>query len=321
MSPLLFALTLLACIGLAGLGLSSLLIVNLHARNERRRQRLAAATAPHLPAGQEVLPSLFRRGGGRRRERLMRRAAGVVGFDPARHDHYPVPWWLVLGTATTLGRVASGALHELLGLFSILLVPAGAIIVSRAFFSWCDARRSRTLLAQMPDALAMIVRSVRVGIPIQEAIQAMAREAAQPTAQEFALLVNRVRIGVPLEEALGEMAVRNRMSEYRFFATALSLQSQTGGGLTETLESLADVIRKRVALRARGYALASEARTSAVILATLPVLSGLGLWFLNRSYMAKLFTDPAGQKIFGAAVLSLVFGLLVMRSIIQRSLS
>ncbi len=321
MSSLLLELLLLACLGLTGLGLSSLLVVSLHGRNERRRERIATATAPHLPAGRELLPSLFRRGGERRRERLVRRAAGVIGFAPARRDQYPLPWWVVLGTATTLGRVASGALGGLLGPLSILLVPAGAIILSHAFFGWCDARRNRTLLQQMPDALAMIVRSVRVGIPMQEAIQAVAREGAQPTAQEFGLLVNRMRIGMPLEEALGEMAGRNRLPEYRFFATALSLQSQTGGGLTETLEGLADVIRKRVALRARGYALAAEARTSAVILAALPVLSGVGLWFLNRSYMDKLFTDPTGEKIFGAAVLSLVFGLLVMRGIIQRSLS
>ncbi|MGH7108287.1 MAG: type II secretion system F family protein, partial [Acetobacteraceae bacterium] len=101
----------------------------------------------------------------------------------------------------------------------------------------------------------------------------------------------------------------------------LSLQSQTGGGLTETLENLADVIRKRVALRARGYALASEARTSAGILAALPIVSGVGLWFLNRKYAMQLFVDPTGEKIFGMAVISLTVGILVMRSMIQRSLS
>ncbi len=321
MSPMLLRLLLFACIGLAGLGLSSLLVLNLHAENERRRRRIAAATVPHLPAGEAGLPSLFRRARIGGLERLARRAGSVIGFDPVRRDQYPLPWWAVLGIALTLARVAAGALGGLLGPLSGLLVPAGAIIVARAFFGWCDARRSRTLLGQMPDALATIVRSVRVGIPMQEAIQGVAREGAVPTAQEFALLGNRVRIGTPLEEALAELAERNRLPEYRFFATALALQSQTGGGLTETLENLAEVIRKRVVLRARGHALAAEARTSAGILAVLPVLSGVSLWFLNRGYMSQLFTDPTGEKIFGAAVLSLASGLLVMRSIIQRSLS
>lgn len=321
MNGLMLALMLGACFGLAGLGLSSLLIINLRAHEERWRRRVVAATAPHLSPGEEVLPRLFRRVRERGLVRLVRHAGWVVGFEPARRDQYPVPWWAVLMAAAAIGRTTAGALHGLLGPPSILIVPGGTIIAARAVFGWCDARRGRTLLGQMPDVLAMIVRSVRVGIPMQEAIQAVGREAPQPTAQEFALLVNRVRIGVPLEEALAQMAERNQLPEYRFFATALSLQSQTGGGLTETLESLADVIRKRVTLRARGYALATEARTSAGILAALPVLSGIGLWFLNHAYMSQLFTDPTGEKIFGAAVISLAFGLLVMRSIIQRSLS
>ncbi len=121
-----------------------------------------------------------------------------------------------------------------------------------------------TLFQQFPDALAMIVRAVRVGLPIVEAIRVVARENAEPTAREFAGLVAQTTIGVPLDDALREMAERNRLPEYRFFATALSLQSQTGGGLTETLENLADTIRKRVAAKLRGHALAAEARMSSL---------------------------------------------------------
>jgi tight adherence protein B len=117
------------------------------------------------------------------------------------------------------------------------------------------------------------------------------------------------------------LASRTRLPEYRFFATALGLQSQTGGGLTETLENLADVIRKRVALKARGLALAAEARTSAAILAALPVLSAVGLAVLNPEYIAPLFKEGPGQTLFGIAVLWLSMGLLVMRWLIRKSLS
>ncbi len=110
----------------------------------------------------------------------------------------------------------------------------------------------------------MIVRSVRVGIPVTEGIRTVAREAPRPTAQEFSLLADQIRIGMPIEEALRELATRNQLPEYRFFATALALQNQTGGGLAETLENLGDVIRKRVALKGRAHALASEARTSII---------------------------------------------------------
>ena len=130
------------------------------------------------------------------------------------------------------------------------------------------------LYAQFPDALAMIVRAVRVGIPLSEGIHTVAREATPPTGPEFGLLYDRVAIGVTLEDALREMAGRNQLAEYRFFATALALQSRTGGGLTEALEGLADVMRRRLALKARGLALAAEAKTSIMILASLPFVSG-----------------------------------------------
>ncbi|MDA8051442.1 MAG: type II secretion system F family protein [Rhodospirillales bacterium] len=321
MNPLLLRLLLFACVGLAGLGFSSLLVLRLDRSNARRRQRIAAATTPYLPSGEAEMVNLFRRTRATRSGALKRKAALLIGFDPNRRDVYPLPWWVVLGAALAVSRGAAGIMGGLLGPLSLALVPVGTVFLCRSFFGWCDGRRTRLLFHQMPDALAMIVRSVRVGIPMHEAMQVVAREGADPTAEEFRLLGNRIMLGMPLDEALRDMADRNGLAEYRFFATALSLQSQTGGGLTETLENLAEVIRKRVALRARGYALASEARTSAGILAALPVVTGIALWFLNRAYTSQLFTDPTGRKIFGTAVLSLVIGLLVMRSIIQRSLT
>ncbi len=310
-----------AFLGLIGLGVSAILVLRLHRTDEARRRRIEAATKPHLPAAEAELVDLFRSTRVSRMAAFGQKLASVIGYDPARRDVYPAPWWLVLIVSLVLARVAAGIVGGLFGSVSLLLVPPGGIFLARSFYGWCNARRSRTLFQQMPDALAMIVRSVRVGIPMQESLQVVAHEAPQPTAKEFNLLGNRVMIGMPLDEALRQMADRNKLAEYRFFATALSLQSQTGGGLTETLENLADVIRKRVALRARGYALASEARTSAAILAALPIVSGVGLWFLNRKYAMQLFVDPTGEKIFGMAVISLTVGILVMRSMIQRSLS
>jgi len=117
------------------------------------------------------------------------------------------------------------------------------------------------------------------------------------------------------------MAEHNKVPEYRFFATALSLQSQTGGGISETLENLADVIRKRVAARARGKALASEARASAGALAILPVLAMAALWLMNPGYINVLFVNPTGHEILAAGALLLGFGIFAMRTIIQRSLT
>ena len=153
-----------------------------------------------------------------------------------------------------------------------------------------------------------------------EAIKAVSQNAEVPTCTEFQRLYNQVAIGTTLEDALREMAVRNRLPEYRFFATALALQSQTGGGLSATLENLADVVRKRVALKARGFALAAEARTSAGVLALLPVFAGLGLAVINPCYIAPLMEEGPGQNLLAVGVVWLGFGMLLMRRLIQRSL-
>ena len=117
------------------------------------------------------------------------------------------------------------------------------------------------------------------------------------------------------------MAERNGLQEYRFFATALSLQSQTGGGLSETLDNLADVIRKRVAVRQKGQALSAEAKMSSLVLASLPPLAGVGLWLMNGAYITLLFVDPLGQKILATAILALMFGITSMNFLIRKSLS
>jgi len=162
---------------------------------------------------------------------------------------------------------------------------------------------------------------VRVGVPVTEAIRICGRETQTPTREEFAKAADQVAIGLDLENALMEMAERNDLAEYRFFATALALQSQTGGGLTETLETLADTIRKRENARKRGHALASEARTSIYVLAVLPIVVGAMLFVINPDYIGLLFTDKSGQKLLGIAVGMLLFGLWVMQQIIKGSLS
>jgi len=173
---------------------------------------------------------------------------------------------------------------------------------------------------QFPDVLAMLVRAVRVGIPITEGIRGVARESPSPTGPEFAIVVDQLTIGVTLPDALRELAERNQLAEYRFFATALALQSETGGGVSETLERLADVIRKRVELRSHARALSSEARTSIYILASLPVFSGGALAVLSPDYVGTLFTDPLGQRVLILALMSLTTGIVAMRTIISRSL-
>ncbi|TLU70872.1 type II secretion system F family protein [Lichenicoccus roseus] len=245
----------------------------------------------------------------------------IFGFNAARLDLYPARPLILIGIASIIGCLADWMLRMIVGWIALPALPFLCIMFSRLLFGRFHQRRADTLFKQFPDALAMIVRAVRVGIPISEAVRAVARENEAPTAVEFARLADQMAIGLPLDEALRGMAERNGLPEYRFFATALTLQGQTGGNLSETLDNLADVIRKRVAARARGYALAAEARTSANVLSALPVLLFIALMFMNPAYADQLLDTHSGHVILGLTLLLLGGGMFVMRLLIQKSLS
>ncbi len=305
---------LVAC--LAG----SLYLLRLDERVRRLQRRQLAVVAPYGRAA-AADPAQAVRAAAAPPAAFSRRAGRIIGMDPGRPERYPLSPWVVLPLAVLPGWALQWLLHGLAGPLAVLAVPAAWLLVVRGVYRGSDAKRAATLLKQFPDALSTIVRAVRVGIPVTEAMAAVAKDAAEPTASEFGRVHDQVAIGAALEDALRDLATRSKLSEYRFFATALSLQSQTGGGLTETLENLADVIRKRVALKGRGLALAAEARTSAGVLAVLPVFAGAALAVLNPAYIAPLFIEGPGQSLLGAAVVWLGLGLLSMRWLIIKSLA
>lgn len=312
-------LLVMSCLSLAGLGLSGYLVSRAQNVRQKRDARLAQVITPHVRT-QRLEVSAFTRPAKPKDQSLEGIAARVFGFDPTTPDRYPLRWWIVVAVALVAAKAAHSGLGDFGGFLSWFAIPVVWVGMCRAFFGFFDRRLRGQLLAQFPDALAMIVRSVRVGIPVQEAIRTVAREQPYPTGPEFSRLVSQVSVGTAMDEAMLEMARRAGLPEYRFFATALSLQNQTGGALSETLENLADVIRKRAALKAKGMAMTSEAKATAAVLAVLPVLIALVLWALNPNYISLLFTDPTGRKMFSGAIVSLITGLLVIRTIIRRSL-
>ncbi len=245
----------------------------------------------------------------------------LVAFDPTHRAYYPLAWWLVLPLALTFARLLVALAETLLGGSAFLALPIVWLLAVRQFYSWCEKRRLRKLFEQFPDALAMLVRAVRVGIPVTEGMRNIAADSPDPTGREFAQVVDQLTMGVTLEQALHALAARNQLPEYGFFATALALQSETGGTVSDTLERLAEVIRRRVNLREHARALASEARTSIMILAALPVCTGLALSVINPDYISTLFVDPQGRRIFTLAIGSLCTGVITMRTIVSRSLS
>ena len=314
-------LLLLSCLFLLGMGGSTLLLIKLHRRSSRVKYRTFTITEPHLRSGGEGSSTLFRLTTAMPTATALRRLALLFGYDPHLKQRYRLPWTVVLAVALAIGLGLAYAGTALLGTYAWLDLPVTWVMAARTYYKRADTRLTDTLYKQFPDALATIVRSVRVGVPVSESIRTVARESLQPTATEFGRVGDQITIGVPLDEALRDLAVRNQLPEYRFFATALSLQSQTGGGLTETLENLADTIRKRVGAKAKGNALASEAKTSTYILAALPIVMGGLIFLVNRAYILVLFTDDSGRKLLFLAAGMLGAGFYAMKMIIRKSLS
>ena len=252
---------------------------------------------------------------------LGHRLLALFGIKLSLATHYRAPWWVILLVTLAVARGVTWLEAFVVGPLAILDMPLLWVFICRRVTAGMIDRHHNKMRVQMPDALGMMVRAVRVGVPLAEGIRAVAKECPLPTSANFAQVGNELAIGVTLEDALKNMTRLNDIQEYRFLATALSLQAQTGGGLSETLDGLAEVMRKRTAAKAKGYALAAEARTSATVLAGLPVVTLIGLMLMNPAYMMRLFTDPLGNKILAGACVSLGTGMFIMRSLIRRSLS
>lgn len=247
-----------------------------------------------------------------RSEKIQLQAASIIGVDLQQADAYPVKWWLVPPIALAISWVIVFLATHPLGhavLLYIFLWPVVWFGVTKALFSWFNNKRNAILLQQFPDALGTVVRCVRVGIPMGEALRTVAQDAPEPTKAEFSILADKVAIGIPVDVALRELSIRIKLTEYQFFATAITLQLRAGGAITQTLETLADVIRKRVGLKARGYALTAEARTSSMILAVLPFIAGTALFFMQRPYIVLLFNTKSGQSCLGLAILLMCMGI------------
>jgi tight adherence protein B len=319
MNPEFVHLLLASCLCLVGLVATAALLFRDQRHTAQRNARIDGVAHAYRASRSEVTTGGLSRA--LQGATLVSQLARLLRYDPGHRAIYPLRPPVVLMLATVPSMVFAYVVVSFVGPIGWVAAPAMCLLLCRGFYGWFDDRLVATLFRQFPDALAMIVRAVRVGLPMIEAIRVVARENPEPTAREFAGLVAQIAIGVPLDDALREMAERNRLPEYRFFATALSLQSQTGGGLTETLENLADTIRKRVAAKMRGHALAAEARMSSYILGALPLVTGAMLSMVNPDYMAVLFTDTSGRTLLLIAVVMLLTGAFIMRTMIRKSLT
>jgi tight adherence protein B len=202
----------------------------------------------------------------------------------------------------------------------IVLAVAAAIAAPTLLLRLAQGRYQRRFLDAFPDALDLIARAVRAGLPAVEAMEVAGREIRPPVGIEFQRTLEEVRLGIDIGEALQHTAARIRVPDFRFYVVALALQRRTGGALAETLKNLSGVIRRRKEARLKARSLSAEAKASATVLAILPFVVGAILFALNPSLMSILFHDSRGRYMLGLAALSLLTGIAVMAMIIKRAL-
>jgi tight adherence protein B len=222
-----------------------------------------------------------------------------------------------LAAAAVAGGIALSALQvpvSVATMASASAALAGPFLVIR----FSQMRYQRHFLERFPDAIDLIVRAVRAGLPALEAMDLASREIAAPVGTEFRQTLNDMHIGIGMEDALQRTANRVRVQEFRFFVVCLVLQRRTGGGLADALSSLSALIRHRRAVYSKARALSAETKASAVVVALMPLVAGIGLSLINRSLMSSLFLDPRGRFMLGVAITSLSIGILIMIVILRK---
>jgi tight adherence protein B len=247
----------------------------------------------------------------------------ILSSEPGRGGLYvPRKGTLVLGFVfgAVTGMVSLGSLlhlrYWLVGIGSLAL----ALVMPRLIANVERRRQSDLFIAQFPDAIDMIVRMLRAGLPVTSAFQIVGAEAPDPVGAIFGGIANEIAIGVPLEQVLARRVHAIEPAEFRYFTVAVNLQRATGGNLAETLERLAGVIRRRKNVRAKARAMIAEVQASAYVLGALPFVIGGLLFLLNPGYIGLLFVDPRGNLILGAIAGLLLLAAVTMRWMIKRGL-
>lgn len=222
------------------------------------------------------------------------------------------PFWITSGVLALVGFL----LPLMMGLNPLIGLGVGFVLglgLPRWMVGVLAKRRRGKFSESFPDAIDVITRGIKSGLPVHDSLKIVASESPQPLAAEFARLMESVGMGVSMDQALEKMYERMPTPELRFFTIVLAIQQKTGGNLAEALNNLSIVLRSRKMMREKVKALSGEALASAFIIGSLPPGVIILISITTPAYMATLFTDRRGNLLLVGASLLMLFGIWVMR--------
>lgn len=220
---------------------------------------------------------------------------------------------------TIIGAVVTAALiwFGTPPMFALAAFPFCIIILPKKSLRSKIKKIHKKFIAGFPDALDVLVRGVRTGLPVNEGMRLVSREMAAPVGSEFGHITDATSVGVTLDDALERFYLRMPLPEVNFFKIVLTIQKQTGGNLSEALGNLSNTLRERKKLKMKIQALSSEAKASAGIIGSLPVVLGLVLYAVAPDYISLLFTTETGHMMLAAGAVWMGIGIFVMKSMID----
>lgn len=221
------------------------------------------------------------------------------------------------------GIVGCGTAVAVWGGSSVGILPAlgfgaaAGLLGPHLYVNFMRARRLNNFSKNFPNAIDVIVRGVKSGLPVGDCLRIVSVEAPEPVRSEFKELVEDQTLGLPIDQAVQRLPTRIPLAEARFFAIVISLQSRTGGSLSDALGGLSKVLRERQKMQGKIRAMSSEAKASAGIIGAMPVVVTVLMKMAAPDYIGPLFTTFAGNVILAGCLVWMLVGILVMKQMIS----
>ncbi len=278
---------------------------------DRRKQAVDMAALKRRQSTQDALKELA----ANEKQSRQRRFSVKGQIAQAGINLTPTMYWVFAGIAAVVLGIVGFLVYKWIGAAMAFFV--GLLGLPRWVLGFMVSGRQKKFGSQLADAIDIIVRGVKSGLPLNQCLRIIASESPEPLRAEFQALCDAQAMGVPLDQSLQRMYDHMPLPEVNFFAIVLVIQQKTGGNLSESLGNLSSVLRSRRLMTEKVKALSAEAKASAMIIGALPLVVMGMVWFTRPQYISILFTDPVGNLILMGCAVMMSLGTFIMHKMVN----